>query len=54
VGSLAAMFQARDQLAYRLASIHNLRVLADVANALRQQVLYTGPETAMSGSTRDR
>jgi tRNA-guanine family transglycosylase len=41
VGSLAAMFQAREQLAYRLASGHNLRVLADVVGALRQQVLYT-------------
>jgi queuine tRNA-ribosyltransferase len=41
VGSLAAMFQAHEQLAFRLASGHNLRVLADVLDDARQQVLYT-------------
>ena len=41
IGSLAAMFQARDQLGYRLASAHNLHVLADALSIIRQQVLYT-------------
>jgi queuine tRNA-ribosyltransferase len=41
VGSLAAMFQANEQLAFRLASGHNLRVLADVLDNLRRQVAYT-------------
>lgn len=41
VGSLAAMFQAGEQLAYRLASIHNVQVLIDRLDDLRQRVLYT-------------
>jgi queuine tRNA-ribosyltransferase len=41
IGSLAAMFQCRDQLAYRLASLHNLTVLARVVEDLRRRVLYT-------------
>jgi queuine tRNA-ribosyltransferase len=41
IGQLAALFQAREQLAYRLASVHNLHVLADVLGDLRQRVLYT-------------
>jgi queuine tRNA-ribosyltransferase len=41
VGSLAAMFQANEQLAFRLASGHNLRVLADILDNLRRQVPYT-------------
>jgi queuine tRNA-ribosyltransferase len=41
IGRLAAQFQAREQLAYRLASAHNLQVLADVLAGIRQQVLYT-------------
>jgi queuine tRNA-ribosyltransferase len=41
IGSLAALFQAREQLAYRLASAHNLRVLADVLAGVRRRVLYT-------------
>ncbi|MDQ3809722.1 MAG: queuine tRNA-ribosyltransferase family protein, partial [Chloroflexota bacterium] len=54
VGGLAAMFQARDQLAYRLASLHNLRLLADVLVTLRQRVLYTGRQSVMSASAPDR
>jgi queuine tRNA-ribosyltransferase len=48
VGSLAALFQAREELAYRLASLHNLRTLARVANELRRHVLYTGAVTTTS------
>jgi queuine tRNA-ribosyltransferase len=42
IGSLAAMFQSREQLAYRLASAHNIQVLVDLLDDLRQRVLYTG------------
>jgi queuine tRNA-ribosyltransferase len=48
IGSLAAMFQARDQLAYRLASVHNVQVLVSVLDGLRRQVVYTACQTAMS------
>jgi queuine tRNA-ribosyltransferase len=41
VGSLAALFQSREPLACRLASIHNLSVLGAVTANLRQTVLYT-------------
>jgi queuine tRNA-ribosyltransferase len=41
VGSLAALFQHREPLAYRLASMHNLAVLGTLAAELRQSVLYT-------------
>jgi queuine tRNA-ribosyltransferase len=41
IGALAAMFQAHEQLALRLASMHNLRVLVRVLGDLRQEVLYT-------------
>lgn len=41
VGSLAAMFQEHEQLAYRLASAHNIQVLVDLLDDLRQRVLYT-------------
>jgi queuine tRNA-ribosyltransferase len=47
IGSLAALFAAHDGLGYRLASLHNLRLLARVAAGLRQQVPYTGPEDRM-------
>jgi queuine tRNA-ribosyltransferase len=42
VGSLAALFQNREPLAYRLASVHNLQVLSTVVEGLRESVLYTG------------
>jgi queuine tRNA-ribosyltransferase len=38
LGALAALFQARDQLAYRLASAHNLTVLASALWTLRESV----------------
>lgn len=41
VGSLAALFQRREPLALRLASVHNLSVLSTVARGLRGAVLYT-------------
>ncbi|HEX8969585.1 MAG TPA: tRNA guanosine(34) transglycosylase Tgt [Chloroflexota bacterium] len=41
VGTLACLYQARDPLAYRLASVHNLSVLSRVMRDLRQSVLYT-------------
>jgi queuine tRNA-ribosyltransferase len=41
VGSLAALFQDREPLAYRLASMHNLAVLGTLAAELRRSVVYT-------------
>jgi queuine tRNA-ribosyltransferase len=41
LGTLAALYQAREPLVYRLASIHNLTLLAQVLHDLRQTVLYT-------------
>jgi queuine tRNA-ribosyltransferase len=41
IGALAALFQAREPLAYRLASVHNLSLLGLVAADLRRTVLYT-------------
>ena len=41
VGSLAALFQNREPLAYRLASTHNLAALGTLAAELRRSVLYT-------------
>jgi queuine tRNA-ribosyltransferase len=41
VGSLAALFQSREPLAYRLASMHNLAVLGTLTAELHQSVLYT-------------
>jgi queuine tRNA-ribosyltransferase len=39
LGALAALFQAREQLAWRLASVHNLRLLASLLAGLRQECL---------------
>jgi len=47
VGSLAALYQSRDPLAYRLASMHNLTILAKVTHELRRQVLYTADTNSM-------
>jgi queuine tRNA-ribosyltransferase len=41
LGTIAALFQTHEQLAYRLASVHNLRVVADALEDARSQVLYT-------------
>jgi queuine tRNA-ribosyltransferase len=41
VSRLAALFQTRDPLAYRLASLHNLTLLGRVARELRESVIYT-------------
>jgi queuine tRNA-ribosyltransferase len=41
LGALAALYQAREPLAYRLASIHNLALLNTVLQDLRRTVLYT-------------
>jgi queuine tRNA-ribosyltransferase len=41
VGRLAALFQMREPLAYRLASVHNLTVLATLLAGVRASVLYT-------------
>jgi queuine tRNA-ribosyltransferase len=40
-GAVAALFAARDPLAFRLASSHNVHVLVALLNGLRQRVLYT-------------
>jgi queuine tRNA-ribosyltransferase len=45
VGRLAALFQNRDPLAYRLASLHNLSLLGRLAGELRRTVLYTASNT---------
>jgi queuine tRNA-ribosyltransferase len=42
VGALASLFQLREPLAYRLASMHNLTLLAAVLDDLRRSVVYTG------------
>jgi len=47
IGSLAALYQHRDPLAYRLASMHNLTILGRVAQDLRRAVLYTAGKTSM-------
>ncbi len=41
-GAVAALYQERDQLAFRLASMHNLTVLAAILRRLRAQVLANG------------
>jgi queuine tRNA-ribosyltransferase len=41
VGALAALFQAREPLAFRLASSHNVTLLVSLFGDLRRQVLYT-------------
>jgi queuine tRNA-ribosyltransferase len=41
LGALAALYQSRDPLAYRLASMHNLTMLASLMRDLRRGVLYT-------------
>lgn len=46
VGHLAALYQNRDPLAYRLASVHNLSLLARVLRDLRHTVLYTASNTS--------
>jgi queuine tRNA-ribosyltransferase len=47
VGSLAALYQNREPLAYRLASAHNLTLLGRLADDLRRGVLYTATQTPM-------
>jgi queuine tRNA-ribosyltransferase len=47
VGSVAALYQNRDPLAYRLASMHNLTILGSVAHDLRRTVLYTAEKNLM-------
>jgi queuine tRNA-ribosyltransferase len=41
LGALAALFQAREPLAFRLASVHNLTLLARRTREMRREVLYT-------------
>jgi queuine tRNA-ribosyltransferase len=53
LGTVAAMYQSRDPLAYRLASMHNLTILARVAQDLRREVLYTADKTSMHRRARD-
>ena len=38
---LAALYQTREPLAYRLASVHNLTLLQRTVRDLRESVLYT-------------
>jgi queuine tRNA-ribosyltransferase len=55
VGALAALFQAREPLAYRLASLHNLTVLSRALDRLRTEALsvpYTGRGSGMVGNVR--
>jgi queuine tRNA-ribosyltransferase len=42
LGALAALYQAREPVAYRLASMHNLTLLNRVLGTLRESVVYTG------------
>lgn len=48
VGGLATLFQSREPLAYRLASLHNLMLLARVLEVMRHTVLYTATQTPMA------
>ena len=41
LGVVAALYQAREPLAFRLASIHNLALLNQVLRDIRNSVLYT-------------
>ena len=41
LGALAGLYQAREPLAYRLASVHNLTLLNAVLDDLRRPLLYT-------------
>jgi queuine tRNA-ribosyltransferase len=41
VGILAALYQAREPVAYRLASMHNLMLLHRLLRVLRETVVYT-------------
>jgi queuine tRNA-ribosyltransferase len=45
LGSLAALYQSREPLAYRLASVHNLAVLDRIAHDLRRTLVYTARQT---------
>ena len=47
VGALAALFQSRESLAYRLASLHNLTILGSLLRGLREEVLYTANDSSM-------
>ena len=47
VGVLAALYQAREPLAYRLASIHNVSLLNQVLKELRESVVYTAERSQM-------
>ena len=47
LGTLAALYQSREPLAYRLASMHNLTMLARVTHDLRRAVLYTADTNSM-------
>jgi queuine tRNA-ribosyltransferase len=47
VGGMAALYQSRDPLAYRQASMHNLAILGRQAQDLRRAVLYTAVKTPM-------
>ena len=42
LGALAALFQAKEPVAYRLGSLHNLSVLQRALQALRELLVYTG------------
>ena len=52
VGQLAALYQNRDPLAYRLASLHNLTLLGRLARDLRHTVLYTASNTSWPSERR--
>jgi len=47
LGTLAALYQSREPLAYRLASMHNLTMLGRLAHNLRREVLYTADTNSM-------
>jgi queuine tRNA-ribosyltransferase len=46
VGQVAALYQNREPLACRLASLHNLSLLGRLARDLRRAVLYTASNTS--------
>jgi tRNA-guanine family transglycosylase len=48
LGVVAALYQAREPLAYRLASIHNITLLSQVLKELRESVVYTAERSPMA------
>jgi queuine tRNA-ribosyltransferase len=51
IGRLAALFQSGEPLAYRLASVHNVTLLAAILRDVRSHVVYTGRKMLSSAGS---